>query len=84
MTGMVDPPAAGVEPSLEEELAAAAAVLDAVEAALERLSSGSYGSCRRCGRPLADDQLAADPVADDCGCTQRGDGGSVGQDQGAE
>jgi len=41
--------------------------LDAVEAALAALDDGSYGRCRRCGQPIADEILGRDPLAGDCG-----------------
>jgi RNA polymerase-binding transcription factor DksA len=37
-----------------------------VDAALERLSSGSYGVCEVCGRPIAPARLEARPVARTC------------------
>jgi len=54
--------------AVEDELAALGRTLDAVGRALERLSDGSYGTCRRCGSVLPDARLAVDPTADDCGC----------------
>lgn len=40
-----------------------AAVLDAVDAAIERIEAGAYGRCGRCGQHLPEDQLADDPFA---------------------
>lgn len=37
-----------------------------IDAALQRLSSGSYGSCERCGQPIAAGRLAARPTAVRC------------------
>ena len=37
--------------------------LAAVEAALARLEAGSYGTCVRCGRPIAAERLEAIPWA---------------------
>jgi RNA polymerase-binding transcription factor DksA len=34
--------------------------------ALDRLREGSYGRCERCGRPIADERLAARPAARTC------------------
>jgi DnaK suppressor protein len=40
--------------------------LAAVEAAIARLDDGSYGSCVRCGRPIAPERLEALPWAAFC------------------
>jgi DnaK suppressor protein len=37
-----------------------------VHAALERLEAGTYGTCERCGRPIADARLEAMPAARHC------------------
>jgi RNA polymerase-binding transcription factor DksA len=37
-----------------------------VEAALERLEVGTYGSCERCGQPIAKARLDARPAASRC------------------
>ena len=37
-----------------------------IDAALRRLSDGSYGRCERCGRPIAPGRLAARPTAVTC------------------
>ena len=43
--------------------------LDAIRAALARIEAGSYGTCRRCGEPIAPARLLAVPTALDCvGC----------------
>jgi DnaK suppressor protein len=46
----------------EAELARSAAVLDGVDAALERLSEGAYGTCDTCGAPVLDVDLERDPT----------------------
>ena len=38
----------------------------AVEHALRQLDDGTYGRCGRCGGAIADDVLAADPLAVTC------------------
>ena len=50
----------------ETELARAAAVLDGVDQALERLSAGGYGTCATCGSPILDADLARDPTSRFC------------------
>jgi DnaK suppressor protein len=40
--------------------------LQAVEAALARLNDGTYGTCARCGRPIATERLEALPWAAHC------------------
>ena len=37
-----------------------------VDAALERLSAGTYGRCDRCGQPIPDARLEARPTARTC------------------
>ena len=37
-----------------------------VEAALERLDAGDYGSCEECGGPIGDERLEAFPTARFC------------------
>lgn len=47
----------------------ARAQLAEVEAALERLDAGTYGTCERCGQPIARARLEARPAARTCvGC----------------
>ena len=48
------------------DLDAVAADLAAVEAALERLEVGTYGTCIACGDPIDDATLAASPTAEAC------------------
>jgi RNA polymerase-binding protein DksA len=45
--------------------------LELVDAALGRLDDGTYGSCRRCGRPIAAARLEALPWAAHCIDCQR-------------
>jgi RNA polymerase-binding transcription factor DksA len=40
--------------------------LGAVEAALGRIDAGTYGSCERCGEPIAQERLEAMPMASTC------------------
>ena len=43
-----------------------------VDAAIERLRDGRYGTCERCGRPIAPARLEARPVARTCiNCASR-------------
>lgn len=37
-----------------------------VEAALDRLAAGTFGTCCRCGEPMTEDRLQADPAAPFC------------------
>jgi DnaK suppressor protein len=47
----------------------AAQHLELVDAALARLADGSFGTCRRCGEPIAPERLQALPWAAHCiGC----------------
>jgi DnaK suppressor protein len=45
--------------------------LAAIDAALERLDGGTYGTCVRCGRPIAPERLEALPWAAHCIDCQR-------------
>ncbi|MDQ2956132.1 MAG: TraR/DksA family transcriptional regulator [Actinomycetota bacterium] len=50
-------------------LANARTSLEDLEHACARLDGGSYGSCERCGAPIAPDRLLARPAARTCiGC----------------
>ena len=43
-----------------------------IEAALQRIDNGSYGSCADCGEPIEEHRLAAEPTALRCvGCQDR-------------
>jgi RNA polymerase-binding transcription factor DksA len=55
-----------VEERYEAELTRAAAVLDGVDRALERLSAGAYGQCETCGAPVLDADLERDPTRSLC------------------
>ncbi|WP_114202054.1 TraR/DksA family transcriptional regulator [Janibacter anophelis] len=44
----------------------ARAHLEEVDAALARISGGTYGTCERCGRPIAAGRLEARPTARRC------------------
>ena len=41
-------------------------VLSAIDAALQRIEQGTYGTCLNCGKPIAEDRLAAIPWATHC------------------
>ena len=41
-------------------------VLLSIDGALERIQAGSYGTCLNCGKPIAEDRLAAIPWATHC------------------
>lgn len=47
-------------------VAQARANLAEVDAALERVKAGVYGTCERCGRPIAPARLEVRPVARTC------------------
>lgn len=42
------------------------AVLTAIDAALERIDQGTFGTCIRCGKPIAPERLEALPYAELC------------------
>lgn len=53
-------------------LRAAESHLAALESARQRASSGAYGTCERCGRPIGDARLEALPATTVCvGCAAR-------------
>ena len=52
-----------IDYSLEE---ASNHVLAAIDAALDRLASGSYGTCVTCGKPIGEERLEAIPYATQC------------------
>ena len=37
-----------------------------VDAAIQRLDAGTYGTCEQCGRPIGEDRLEARPAARTC------------------
>jgi RNA polymerase-binding protein DksA len=41
-------------------------VLTAIDEALGRLDSGTFGTCGRCGKPIAEERLEAIPYANRC------------------
>ena len=41
-------------------------VLAAIDAALARIDEGTFGTCARCGRPIAEERLEAMPYATLC------------------
>ena len=41
-------------------------VLAEIDAALERIEAGTFGTCRSCGRPIAPERLEAIPWATQC------------------
>ena len=41
-------------------------VLSEIEAALERIEAGTYGTCRTCGQPISEERLEAIPYATQC------------------
>ncbi len=67
-----------MEERYESELAQSTRVLDDVDRALERLTSGAYDSCEVCGAVIADAYLAADPTRRVC--DQHGTGHEVTDD----
>lgn len=40
--------------------------LEEIDAATQRLESGTYGTCERCGHPIGEERLEARPVARTC------------------
>jgi len=65
-----------VEERYESELGQSTRVLDDVDHALERLTTGAYGTCEVCGAVIPDAYLEVDPTRR--ACEQHGalDGGS--------
>jgi RNA polymerase-binding transcription factor DksA len=55
-----------VEERYESELTRSAAVLDGVDHALARLSTGEYGACEACGATLTPADLERDPIRRHC------------------
>ena len=41
-------------------------VLKAIDAALTKIEAGTFGICETCGRPIAEERLAAIPYATQC------------------
>ncbi|MBO2464562.1 TraR/DksA C4-type zinc finger protein [Actinomadura sp. LCR2-06] len=54
---------------IEASLSRARAHLAEIDGALRRLADGAYGTCERCGGPIATERLAVRPTARTCvGC----------------
>jgi len=51
-----------VEERYESQLAQSTRVLDDVDAALQRLSDGTYGTCDTCGTAILAAELEVDPT----------------------
>ena len=49
-----------VDESLDEN---AEVIVHEIDAALERIDAGTYGTCTRCGKPIPEERLAAVPYA---------------------
>ena len=49
-----------VDESLDEN---AEMIVHEIDAALERMEAGTYGTCTRCGKPIPEERLAAVPYA---------------------
>ena len=41
-------------------------LLTAIDEALGRIDSGTFGTCKRCGKPIAEERLEAIPYANRC------------------
>jgi DnaK suppressor protein len=41
-------------------------VLTAIDEALDRIEGGTFGTCKRCGNPIAEERLEAIPYANRC------------------
>ena len=64
-----DPEGATIAVSREQVSALATAShrqIEAIDQALARLEAGTYGTCVRCGQPIARGRLEARPEASDC------------------
>lgn len=60
------------EEVLEDLGAASLREIRMIEAALDRVEAGTYGTCARCGDPIGDDRLdvvPATPLCRDCAAT---------------
>jgi len=62
-TASADAPASTVAPARVQEIER---LLDEVDAALQRLDEGTYGTCTSCGRPIDDATLTRSPVTTSC------------------
>ena len=51
-------------------------VLTAINEALQRIENGTFGTCGRCGKPIAEERLEAIPYATECiDCRRKGERG---------
>jgi RNA polymerase-binding protein DksA len=51
-------------------------VLRAIDAALQRIESGTFGICESCGQPISEERLEAIPYATQCiDCRRKGERG---------
>jgi DnaK suppressor protein len=55
-----------MEERYESELTRSATVLDGVDRALERMSTGTYGTCEACGAGILPADLERDPTRRHC------------------
>lgn len=62
---IIDPEKSRLD-ELRREMARVESELTDVEAALERLENGTYGTCEVCGRPIEDSRLEAWPATRFC------------------
>jgi RNA polymerase-binding protein DksA len=62
-----------IDYSLEEN---SEQVLRAIDAALQRIEDGTYGTCTTCGQPISEERLEAIPYATQCiDCRRKGERG---------
>jgi RNA polymerase-binding transcription factor DksA len=65
--------------ALEHQAALVTAEIASVKRALARIDDGTYGQCVRCGEPIADARLEAQPEAALCiGCARQSGAGAAG------
>ena len=51
-------------------------VLRAIDAALQRIEDGTFGTCETCGQPISEERLEAIPYATQCiDCRRKGERG---------
>jgi DnaK suppressor protein len=66
-TGIADTATVTVDRELDYSLEENSAhLLRAIEAALGRIDSGTFGTCARCGKPISDERLEAMPYVTLC------------------
>jgi DnaK suppressor protein len=62
-----------IDYSLEEN---SEQVLRSIDAALQRIDDGTYGTCETCGQPISEERLEAIPYATQCiDCRRKGERG---------